>query len=46
MVDISSLGSSRLPISRTLVVNDETVDMENEAYYLFLTRMSDDGVGG
>ena len=38
--------SSRLPISRTFVVKDDIVDMDNEAHYLFLTRMSDDGVGG
>ena len=38
--------SSRLPISRTFVVKDDTVDMDNEAHYLFLTRMTDDGVEG
>ena len=31
---------------RTLVVNDEIFDMENEANFLFLTRMSEDGVEG
>ena len=28
------------------MVNEETVDVENEAHSIFLSRMSDDSVGG
>ena len=31
---------------KTLVVNDEMVDVENEANLLFVIRVREDGVGG
>mgnify|MGYP007051833919 CR=1 FL=1 len=33
-------------LHKTLVVNNETINVENEAHFLFLTRMSDYGVRG